>query len=153
MVERKIVLRFVDEEVSAEARLLWDESPQTCQAIWDLLPLKGYAHHAIYSGSEIALVLPQCIVPPLENGTVDVKPGDVGFTWFRKGSSYGVDTDFAEICWFYDRDAKPSMAEGPVPVTLFAHFDSRRFFSVCRRMRREGIKQVEIVVSDRGTKE
>jgi hypothetical protein len=50
-----------------------------------------------------------------------------------------------QICWFYDRDATPSMAEGPVDVNVFARLDDADdLFAVCRRMRLEGAKRIEI---------
>jgi hypothetical protein len=49
------------------------------------------------------------------------------------------------FCWFYDHDATPSMPEGPVAVNVFARlYDADPFFAVCRRMRLEGAKRLEI---------
>jgi hypothetical protein len=109
-----------------------------------LLPLSGEAHHAIYSGSECVLILPEVVRLPPENSITKVAPGDVAFVWFAAGSAYGVASDFAEICWFYDLDAEPRMWEGPVPVNVFARIiqPADAFFAVCRRMRREGVKQL-----------
>lgn len=145
IVEKEIVLRFSDEGVAAPARLLWEEAPVTCRAICDALPVAGRAHHAVYSGSEVAFILPQLLRLDREHATTEVRTGDVGFTWFAEGSSYGVDRDFAEICWFYDRDAVPSMFEGPTPVNVFARLENADgFFELCRRMRLEGAKAFEI---------
>lgn len=140
-----LLLRFSEEGVTARARMLWERAPATCAAVWDALPVRGRAHHAIYSGSEIALVLPSLVTVDTENATSSVHPGDVAFTWFEKGAAYGVDADFSEICWFYDVDAVPSMFEGPVPVNVFARIDDGdAFFAACRRMRMDGAKLVEI---------
>jgi hypothetical protein len=85
--------------------------------------------------------------PPPENATTAVGAGDIGFLTVEGGSSYGFDEDHSEICWFYDRDATPSMAEGPIDVNVFARFvDAAAFFAVCRRMRLEGAKRIEITV-------
>jgi len=56
----------------------------------------------------------------------------------------GYPEDIAEICWFYDRDARPSTAEGPVAVNLFGRFTEGwdEFALVCRSMRGQGSKQV-----------
>jgi len=143
---RHIRLTFPAEGVSAIAELLEDRAPKTCAAIWNALPVSGETHHAIYSGSECVFLLPAVLRVEPENATSDVSPGDVGFAWFLPGSSIVVDREFAEICWFYDRDARPSMPEGPVPVNLFARITegADAFFAVCRRMRREGVKPVII---------
>ena len=55
---------------------------------------------------------------------------------------------FAELCWFYDRDAVPSMPDGPVPVNIFGKFTEGfdEFGAVCRRMRREGVKRIEVTI-------
>jgi len=56
----------------------------------------------------------------------------------------GYPEDIAEICWFYDRDARPSTAEGPVAVNLLGRFTEGwdEFALVCRSMRGQGSKQV-----------
>jgi hypothetical protein len=145
-VARKIRLTFVSEGVSAIAELLEEAAPKTCAAIWEALPVSGESHHAIYSGSEAVLLLPETVCVEPENATADVSTGDVGYTYFLPGSSKTVDTEFSEICWFYNWDARPSMWEGPAPVNIFARITegAEPFYAVCRRMRREGVKQLSI---------
>jgi hypothetical protein len=109
------------------------------------LPASGSARHGIYSGSEVYLVLPRLLFAPPENATTIVGPGDVGFLTVEKGSGYGIEESYSEICWFYDLDATPSMPEGPIAVNVFARlYDADAFLAVCRRMRLEGAKNVEI---------
>jgi uncharacterized protein DUF3830 len=141
----EIVFRFLDEEVTASARLLRGEAPETCSAVLDALPAVGSARHGIYSGSEVYLVLPVLLGPPREHATTIVGPGDIGFLTVEKGSGYGIEEGYSEVCWFYDLDATPSMPEGPIAVNVFARLtDADAFFAVCRRMRLEGAKRVEI---------
>ena len=141
----EIVLRFVDEGVSASARLLREQAPETCRAVLDALPASGTARHGLYSGSEVYLILPGLLRPPREHATTIVGPGDVAFLTVEKGSGYGIDEAYSEICWFYDLDATPSMPEGPIAVSVFARLhDADAFFSTCRDMRLEGAKKVEI---------
>lgn len=143
---RRIRFTIVGENASADAELLTGQAPQTADAVWRILPVAGRAHHAVYSGSEGVLILPEVLRIPPEAATADVTAGDVGFTWFDAGSSHGVTEAFAEVCWFYDNDARPSMHEGPAPVSIFARFvgDTRDFYAACRRMRREGTKAMVI---------
>ena len=142
----EIVFRFPDEGVGAAARLL-DEAPETCRAAVEALPVSGLARHGIYSGSEIYLVLPELLTPPREHATTIVRPGDVGFLTVGKGSGYGIEESYSEICWFYDLDATPSMPEGPIAVNVFARLeDADAFFAVCRRMRLEGAKRIEVAL-------
>lgn len=140
----EIVFRFPDEGVAASARLL-EEAPETCRAVVNALPVSGLARHGIYSGSEVYLVLPEVITLPREHATTLVGPGDVGFLTVEKGSGYGIEESYSEICWFYDLDATPSMPEGPIAVNVFARLeDADAFFAVCRRMRLEGAKRIEV---------
>lgn len=130
----RIRLSFVRELVSAEAELLWGEAPKTCEAVLEGLPISGVSHHAIYSGSECVLLLPQVLRLASENATTQVTRGDVAFVCMAAGSHYGVSNDFAEIIWFYDIDAQPRMWEGPVPVNIFARVvePAERYHAVCR---------------------
>jgi len=145
----RIRIVYPQENASAEARLLWEEAPRTCQAILSMLSFRGICHHGIYSGSECVLLLDQVLRLEPENATIHVTRGDVGFAWMAAGSGYGVTADFSEICWFYDFDAQPRMWEGPTPVNVFARIvdPADAFYAVCRRIRREGVKPctVEIV--------
>jgi hypothetical protein len=144
--DRRIVLRFPDEGVSVEAVLLADQAPRTCDAVWEHLPSDGIAQHAIYSGSEVYSRLQHPFVTEPENLTSDVLPGDVAYYYQRGGLQYGFPDDLCEICWFYDRDAVPSMPGGPIQVNLFARLvgDLAAFFAVCRRMRLEGAKPFSV---------
>ena len=102
-MQDEIVCRFLDEGVAASARLLREQAPETCRAVLDALPAAGSARHGIYSGSEVYLVLPVLLAPPREHATTIVGPGDVGFLTVEKGSGYGIEEGYSEVCWFYDR--------------------------------------------------
>lgn len=144
-MQQEFLVAFAGEGVEARARLLPDLAPRTCEAISAALPVQGQARHAIYSGSEVYLILPELLRLPRENATTRVVPGDVGFAWIEAGSFYGAHEDYSEVCWFYDRDATPSTPEGPIPVSLFARLEqAEALFEVCRRMRLEGAKEVEL---------
>ncbi len=143
---KRLVITFVDEGVSAVAELLEDQAPKTCAGVLGILPQSGPAHHATYSGSEVAFILDRDVQIPKENATIKVLPGDLCFARFDGGVLYGFPDSFSELCWFYDRDATPSMPDGPVAPNIFGRFVENfdAFVTVCRRMRREGIKNVEI---------
>ncbi|MBM3263347.1 MAG: DUF3830 family protein [candidate division Zixibacteria bacterium] len=145
-MNRRIRFTFVDENVSVEAELLEEEAPRTCQGVWDRLPLEAEGTHAIYSGSEIAFFISKDIVIEPENQTSRVIPGDIGYYYLPPSTMYGWKDGLSELCWFYDRDARPHMPEGPVMINLFARFvgDTTEFYRVCRRMRREGVKRVRV---------
>lgn len=140
----RLRLCFEDAGAEAQAELLWDKAAVTCAAVAAQLPIRGLVHQAIYSGSESVMRLPNLLKLDKENATWDVKRGDLAFAWLAAGSSYKVTEDFAELCWFYDHDARPSMWEGPVAVNVFARIvePAEAFYAVCRRIRREGVKPI-----------
>jgi hypothetical protein len=146
---RRIVVTFVEAGVSAVAELLEDQAPKTCAAVLAALPQEGEAHHATYSGSEIAFHLSHDLGVGQENATSKVLPGDLAYTRFEGGQLWGYPDTISELCWFYDRDAVPSMPDGPVPVNIFGRFVEGfdEFAARCRDMRRTGVKVVRVEVA------
>ena len=144
----RLSITFVDDGVTATAELFADEAPKTVAAVLAALPQSGEAHHATYSGSEVAFILDRDLGIGMENATSKVLPGDLAYTRFDGGVMWGFPTSFAELCWFYDRDAVPSMPDGPVQVNIFGKFIEGfdQFAAVCRRMRREGVKRIEVTI-------
>lgn len=77
MRERKLFVKVAGE--TATVRLLWDEAPKICQALWDSLPLESTVHHAKLCNHELMVQL--LLEAPAENfGEVQV--GDLGW-WAR----------------------------------------------------------------------
>jgi hypothetical protein len=148
----RVKFTFVDEGVVAYAVLHEDQAPKSCAAVIAALPQENEAHHATYSGSEVAFLLDRDLQVGMENATSKVIPGDLAYTRFEGGQMWGFPESFSELCWFYDRDAVPSMPDGPVPVNLIGTFTDGfpEFAAVCRRMRREGVKKLRIEVEENG---
>lgn len=99
------------------ARLLDDEAPRTCAAIWDALPLSGDLFHAKYARNELyTFVAPFAEPEPgLENPTVTPIPGDLCYFSFPGGhlpaGTYGYGSDEAgrgghviDLALFYGRN-------------------------------------------------
>lgn len=143
---RYLELRYVEEGIAARARLLEEEMPRTCGEIIKHLPLEGAATHARYSGSEVALLLPTHIRIGREKATCATMTGDVAYVWLNRDDHYGLEDDVSEICWFYDRDGRPSMAEGPVRVNIFARIegDASEFYAACADTRISGVKTIHL---------
>ena len=141
-----IELLFIDQNISTRARLLEEEMPRTCNELLKHLPLEHDATHARYSGSEVAMLLSTEIKIGREKATCAVQTGDVAYVWLNRDDHYGLDDDISEICWFYDRDSRPNMPDGPVSVNIFARIvgDPAAFYSVCYRIRREGAKRFKV---------
>jgi hypothetical protein len=143
---RRITLEFPQKGVRAEAVMLDGEARSLCDDIWNRLPMVGDAFHAVYSGSEVAMFLdPKLMLPP-RNQTVNYHPGDVAFYCLQGGLWQGFPDDLSEVLVVYDRDGKPSMPWGQVPVCLFARIDRGldEFARVCRTMRNAPSGRLEI---------
>lgn len=143
---RYIELRYVEDDIAVRARLLEGEMPRTCAELVKHMPFESTATHARYSGSEVAMLLPTHIRIGREKATCATLPGDVAYVWLNRDDHYGLDDDVSEICWFYDRDCRPSMAEGPVRVNIFAHIegDAAEFYKACADTRISGVKTLRI---------
>lgn len=121
---RKIRISLEDGGVSAIADLLEEDAPTTCEAIWNMLPLRLSAVHDIWSGHEVLAHLdPQTQLPPENVLTYIPMPGDI-FYYYRpphyfRGAPYGR-TESAELGIVYDRDTRPQGPRGPEAVNLFA---------------------------------
>ena len=137
---RHLRLAFPARGVSVDVELLHEQAPRICSFAWESLPQEGYAHHATYSGSEIAFDIGPQFVERLENMTSRVLPGDVGYWYLKGGEMYGFPQDLSEFMWFYDRDAEPRMPTGAVQVAIFGRIvgDPSAFYAACRGMRRSG---------------
>jgi len=143
-----IELEFVEQKIKARARLLEEEMPRTCSELVKQLPLESIATHARYSGSEVAMLLSTEINIGREKATCAVETGDVAYVWLNQDDHYGLDDDVSEICWFYDKDSTPTMAEGPVRVNVFARIegDAREFYKASADTRITGVKNVRITL-------
>lgn len=145
MTPTHLVIEFCAEGVAGRARLEWASEPVICQALVDATPFVVRSHHAIYSGSEVAAVCPDLGQLPSSTATTEVAVGDVAYAYLLARDHYGVENDFAEICWFYDRDARPSMFSGPFPVSVFARLErAEAFLAASKRMRIEGAKEIRV---------
>jgi hypothetical protein len=139
-VTRQMRIAFPRRGVQVDVELLERQAPRVCDFVWANLPQEGYAHHGIYSGSEIAFDIDPRFVDSLENMTSRVLAGDVGYWFLPGGQMYGQPDDISEFMWFYDRDAEPRMATGPVQVAVFGRMleNAASFYAACRSMRRFG---------------
>lgn len=142
--------RFIElicEGIVAKAKLLDDKGPKTCNLIWGILPIQGYLTHAIYSGAEVAMVLPNYYPIELENATTTVLPWEIFFASLLAKDFFDVENDFSEFAFFYDRNTGPRMLDGLVKVNIFANFISgqEEYKRLCLQIRRgEGKKPILI---------
>jgi len=147
---RRIRLSLPDSGASAVADLLDDDCPDTCSALWDLLPLRLKAHHDIWSGHLIRCHLEgDPYVDPENVLTYIPVPGDVFYyhrsAHYYRGTPYGRLVS-AEIGIVYDRDTRPQGPRGPEAVNLFAEISSglEELSRACEAMIYEGQRELVI---------
>src|SRR5207249_11191516 len=99
--------------VSCVARLLDEEAPHTCKAVWESLPLGGDAYHAKYARNEVYTLVPRFAAeePGIENPTVTPIPGDVMYfsfePWQLPAGSHGYGEQHGptvDLAIFYGRN-------------------------------------------------
>ena len=147
---RKIRISFPDGGPSATADLLEEDAPNTCDAIWSLLPLRLPGIHDIWSGHQVLVHLDSGVVLPPENVLTYIPmPGDL-FYYYRpphyfRGAPYGR-VESAELGIVYDRDTRPQGPRGPEAVNLFATISSglEDLAAACADMIYRGQKDVLI---------
>lgn len=132
---RLIDITLERRQVRCTARLLDEQAPRTCTAVWDALPQSGPAYHGKYARNEIyALVEDFAETPPgRENSTITPIPGDVVAFWFGAAelgsASHGYatapaaqrDAGIVDVAIFYERNnllLNPDV--GWVPGNVFA---------------------------------
>ena len=110
---RFITITLEKRGVSCVARLLDEEAPRTCKAVWESLPLGGDAYHAKYARNEVYTLVPRFAAeePGIENPTVTPIPGDVMYfsfePWQLTASSHGYaeqSTQAVDLAIFYGRN-------------------------------------------------
>ena len=142
---------FKEQNIIARARILEKEMPKTSKVIIENLPFETVATHARYSGSEVAMLLSTDMKIGREKATCSVETGDVAYVWLNRDDHYGLDDDVSEICWFYNKDSTPTMAEGPVLVNIFARFEGdnlNKFYTASADTRITGQKIVRIELEE-----
>ena len=110
---RYITIGLAERGVSCRARLLDDEAPATCDAVWDALPVNGDAFHAKYARNEVYTLLPRIAAAPhRENPTVTPIPGDVCLfdfePWEIGNPAYG-----------YEPGSEAHAAQGATDLAIF----------------------------------
>jgi hypothetical protein len=121
--------------ITCVARLLDEQAPRTCAAVWDALPLGADVYHAKYARNEIYTFVPTFaeVAPGQENTTITPIPGDVVYfpfqQWQMANPAYGYDPESTQrehqhvidLAVFYERNnllLNPDT--GFVPGNVFA---------------------------------
>jgi len=153
---------------TAVAEMLDDIVPETCDAVWDILPVEGMSIHANWASREIMLhlegekVLRLPAEGPPRRGTT--APGDIIYYWrspqMSRGKQLAYSSQFqrelSEFAIFYGEPSGGGMAAyDPVRMgrdsdlqvqTLFARFvDSPEdFLRACESIRHNGLQKLTV---------
>lgn len=154
MADKNLYLKFVDANVSGVVTMYWENAPETCKAIWGALekPIRWKATHAIFSGPEIMMGLPEenrnfdpTKLPP-ENQTIIPEAGEM-LWYYQPKNFFKIDpSEFWEIGLFYAFGGRTFGPTGWIPCTYFGRMTKGldEIAAQCRRIRHEGSKLVEI---------
>jgi hypothetical protein len=147
---RQIRITFPESEATGTANLLDEDCPETCSAIWDMLPLRLRVTHDIWSGHLVRAHLDgDPFLKPENVLTYIPVPGDI-FYYHRpanyyRGKPYGR-SESAEIGIVYERDTRPQGPRGPEAVNLFGEIHSglEELVEACRKVLIHGQQDVVI---------
>ncbi|MGH3540849.1 MAG: DUF3830 family protein [Mycobacterium sp.] len=109
---RFISITLTKSDVSCRARLLDDQAPRTCAAVWDALPVVGQAYHGKYARNEVYTLLPPLGAPGRENCTVTPIPGDVCFFGFEA-------SEIGNPAYGYDEGSEAHSSQGATDLAIF----------------------------------
>jgi hypothetical protein len=115
---RLIKISLAKRKVFCVARLLDEEAPRTCKAVWEALPKGGPVYHAKYARNEIYTLVPRFAQtePGRENPTITPIPGDVVYfglePWQLSAGSHGYSSTenqaghapMVDLAIFYERN-------------------------------------------------
>lgn len=155
MSEKKLYIRFLDSGVESDINMYWSDAPETCKVIWGALaePIRVPAAHAIFSGPEIMMGLPESaqnfdpVNVPRENQTILPQPGEL--LWFYQPKNFfkGMTDEFWEIGMFYGPGGRTFGPTGWIPCNYFGRVAEAGLEAIaaeCAKTRTEGLQQVEI---------
>jgi hypothetical protein len=135
---------------TAIALLHDNEAPQTCQQIWEQLPLTGLLQHGNVDGPAVFLPLPKDLRLQPENQTVYPIEGDLMY-YYKPINYVQLDIPIAKrelevIGLVRGRDAQIMGPIFPLPVNLFGQLieGKEELYSEINRMREEGFDNITI---------
>ena len=113
-MSRLITVSLDKRGVSCVARMLDDEAPRTCAAVWDALPLSAPVFHGKYARNEIYTLLPAFAPadPGKENTTITPIPGDL--CWFSFDSD-----DLGNPAYGYENTTGTGTTGAIIDLALF----------------------------------
>ena len=154
MAERRIELSFPDSGVRAVARLLDEDAPDVCAAMWAALeiPIEDEVTHAQASGQEVMLNLPAVnrrfdpTRVPTQNATIHPSPGDILWTYLPPFYMKAYRDGLWDFIVAYGQCVLTSREVGPLISSRWAHIDDglEAFAAECERAFTEGRRRFRV---------
>jgi Protein of unknown function (DUF3830) len=148
---RHIRLTYTATRESVLAELLDDEAPNTCELVWNLLPIETKVIHGMYSGAEVFAMVDNPKPAPQENMVQLPLPGELLYFYDPSTGAVGAKKPVAEVVLVYGRGVVLRAHEGvPTHCALFARiagdwkYDWTKFAAECRKARWEGPQMLRI---------
>jgi hypothetical protein len=129
MQPQHVIVSLLQRQASVRLKLRWDNSPETCQTLIDMLPLTKQIWHAKYANNEVYMIVESPkILPPPEWQTVYPAPGDLLYIPLPYGMVLSDSLPKADrerglldLAYFYDRGSSVQNGPfGPLPGTIVA---------------------------------
>jgi hypothetical protein len=121
MKQRRIIFTF-ERGGTIRGILKFDEAPETCSIIWDLLPLEAKVLHSRWSGREINFPVKTARKPPRENEQIFVSKGDI--VYWREWEGLYASTGAEVIAIYYGAEHTRD-CRGDQPVNIFGYVDPK----------------------------
>lgn len=153
MSERGLYLTFLEANQRSEITMYWDVAPKTCAAIWEACatPFQWDASHAMFSGPEIMTGLPETHrnfdpLDPAREPDHPARGGGIAVVLPAEELLQDRPSEFWEIGIFYAHGGRTFGPTGWIPCNYFGKITKGldEFAAQCARIRREGVKRVEI---------
>jgi hypothetical protein len=116
---RRILFTFENGE-KLPATLLEKKSPQTCQIVWEALPLTSVVRHSRWSGREVNFEIKTTNKPKKENQTIFTSIGEV--VYWREWPLES-EPKVSEVLAIYYGAEHTRSHRGDEPVNVFAQID------------------------------
>lgn len=128
MGNRMIEIEIMGSGITAIAKLLEEDAPETCEALWSALekPLETKALHAVWQGRTLEIELPETHrtfkpdAVPMENATIYPLPGDVLWRYHPPKAIRGLLSPQCGIMIAYGPESIMRTPIGPAPSNVWA---------------------------------
>lgn len=142
---KQIKIQFKNGEI-INAELLTSLAPETCNAIWDLLPFKTTVRHSRWSGREFNTQISKIEnLPERENQTIYTSVGEI--CYWREWLDHSHSPNQA-LAFYYGAELARSH-RGDEPVNVFARVDYNKLDELKKIGERIWLEGEELIIIEK----